>query len=85
MPRLEGESVCVLHLTPERRVAAIAERCRGKNDRAPSRAQLKCRAFLRIGNEPLSLPKIRSAWIRSMSQNHRIIRAVCAEILIRFI
>jgi hypothetical protein len=27
---------------------------------------------------PVSLPKIRSAWIRSLSQNHRIIRAeVC--------
>jgi hypothetical protein len=41
MPRLESESVCVLHLTPERRVAAIAERTarnRGKNDRAPMRS-----------------------------------------------
>ena len=26
MPRLEGERICVLHLTPERPVAAVAER-----------------------------------------------------------
>jgi hypothetical protein len=39
MPRLESESVCVLHLTPGRRVAAIPERTargRGINDRAPN-------------------------------------------------
>ena len=45
MPRLESESVCVLHLTPERRVAAIAERTArsgGKNDRAPNALSQVC-------------------------------------------